>query len=163
MNALITWLIMHWSHAWSFTDHETAHALITWLIMHWSHGLIIHWSRECACTDHVAAHAMISWLIIHWSLAWPSFHYYAVWYFILNVFLKVSCIPGSLTSRLFPSSSLCLAHFSSVFVPITIWFSKLVDCRQVLFFLHKINTHTHSTSITSLNLFSRKALLLPLL
>ena len=56
-HTLIMWLIMHWSHAWSVTDHVPDHALITWLIMHSSPA----WS----CTDHVADHALITKLIIH--------------------------------------------------------------------------------------------------
>ena len=42
--ALITWLSMHYSRGWSYTDHV--------MIMHWSLGY----------------HALITWLIIHLSL-----------------------------------------------------------------------------------------------
>ena len=89
---LITWLIMHWSrgwswtnhfvdHAlirgWSYTDHMTDHELITWVRMHWSRG----WSCTNHVTDHAlimrlivhyheAVHALITCLVIHWSPYW---------------------------------------------------------------------------------------------
>ena len=66
---MIMWLIVHWSHAWSYTDHQTAHALNTWLRMHWSQG----WS----CTDHVTDHALITWLKMQWSRGWSCTHHVA--------------------------------------------------------------------------------------
>ena len=78
------WLDIHWSRAWSCTDHVADHALITWLIMHWSrvwsctdhvarmhcsrgwscndHAATMYWSHDWSCTDHVTDHALITWL-----------------------------------------------------------------------------------------------------
>ena len=58
-NSLITWLTMHWSRSWSYTDHVSVHALIPWLNM--------EWSGSWPYTGHVTVHALITWLIMHWS------------------------------------------------------------------------------------------------
>ena len=49
-HALISHMIMHWSHNWSCTVHLAYHTLIMWLIMCWS-CLVSH-------TDHVPLEAM---------------------------------------------------------------------------------------------------------
>ena len=36
-HTLITWLILHLSRGWSYSDYMNDHALITLYIMHWSH------------------------------------------------------------------------------------------------------------------------------
>ena len=67
--ALITWLSMHCSRGWSYTDHMIDHALITWISCtnHVTDHALITW---LSCTDHVADHALVMWLIMHWSRAW---------------------------------------------------------------------------------------------
>ena len=82
--ALITWLIMHWSRDWSCTDHVA--------IMHCSRGwsgndhiATTYWSRTWLCTDHVTVRALITWLIMPWSrgynalITWRIIHCSRAW------------------------------------------------------------------------------------
>ena len=70
----MTWLIGHWSHGSSCTDHVF---IRQWSVTdrHWSwdcartdHVALMHWWRDCACTDgwsgtdHMAHHALITCL-----------------------------------------------------------------------------------------------------
>ena len=64
---MITWLIMHWSCGWWYTDHVADQALITWLIVLWTRSWK-YTDHETACTDHLTAHALVTWMIIRWSL-----------------------------------------------------------------------------------------------
>ena len=86
--ALITWLDIHWSRAWTCTDHVADHVLITFLIVHWSRELTCTnrvayraLIRLLSCIDLVADHTLITWLRMHWK------HGYSI--YVLDFYVEI--------------------------------------------------------------------------